>query len=99
MKLTFTPAPGSAYRVIAADDPQPEDSWADWVIDRHIAPPDVSATSQDGGCPTAGDPAAIPLPTPPAPAWPLPTCAAEPSSAHDPDFLGPLAPLCCPACP
>src|SRR3954462_2154960 len=99
MKLTFTPAPGSPYRVITADDPQPEESWADWVAEKRIAPSDVPATWQDGGCPIAGGPAAVPLSTPPVPASPLPSSAAEPSSAHHPDFLGPLASLCCPACP
>src|SRR3954471_15835470 len=99
MKLTFTPAPGSAYRVISADDPQPEESWADWVADKRIAPSDVPATSGDGRCPTAEDPASIPLPAPLAPASPLPSSAPEPPSAHVPDVPGPLAPLCCPACP
>src|SRR5215212_10539610 len=99
MKLTFTPAPESPYRVIAADDPQPEESWADWAPEKRIAPGDGTATSEDARCPTAGDPAATALPTPPAPATPLPSSAAEPPSAHAPDFPGPLAPLCSPACP
>src|SRR3954452_16164284 len=89
MKLTFTPAPGSPCRVIAADDPQPEESWADWVAEKRIAAADGTATSEDACCPTAGDPAATPLPS----------SVAEPPSAHAADFPGPLAPLCCPACP
>jgi transposase len=99
MKLTFTPAPESPYRVIAADDPQPEESWADWAPEKRIAAADGTATSEDARCPTAGDAAATALPTPPAPATPLPSSAAEPPSAHAADFPGPLAPLCCPACP
>src|SRR5262245_59085315 len=99
MKLTFTPAPESAYRVISADDPQPEESWADWAPDKRIAPSDVVATSEDCRCATAEDPASTPLPTPPASASPLPSSAPEPPSAHVPDFPGPLPALCCPACP
>jgi hypothetical protein len=99
MKLTFTPAPGSPYRVISADDPQPEESWADWVADKRIAPAEVPAPSGDCRCPTAEDPASTRLPAPLAPASPLPSSAPEPPSAPVPDVPGPLAPLCCPACP
>jgi transposase len=99
MKLTFTPAPGSPYRVISADDPQPEESWADWVADKRIAPAEAPAPSENCRCPTADDPASTRLPAPLAPASPLPSSAPEPPSAHVPDVPGPLAPLCCPTCP
>src|SRR4051794_23194359 len=99
MKLTFIPAPGSAYRVISADDPQPEESWAEWVPEKRIAPSDVPGTSDDCRCATADDPASASSPTPLAPASPLPATAPEPPSAPVPDFPGPLPPPCCPACP
>jgi transposase len=99
MKLTFTPAPGSPCRVIAADDPQPEGSWADGVADKRIAEPALPATKGDGRGAAVDDPGSAQLPPPLAPAVPLSPSAATPPGSHGPDFLGPLPGLCCPACP
>jgi transposase len=88
MKLTFTPAPGSPWRVIAADDPQPAGSWAE-------------ATPSLGSPPPSCDPAAHPpvgTASSDAPAAP-PDAAAPPSADNFPDFLGPLPRLSCSDCP
>src|SRR3954466_3906733 len=79
--------------------PQPEESWADWVAYKRIAPAEVPAPSGDCRCPTAEDSASTRLPAPLVPASPLPSSAPQTPSAHVPDVPGPLAPLCCPACP
>jgi transposase len=47
MKLTFIPEPGSPYRVISADDPQPAESWSDRAPNKRIAPPSAPMRSSD----------------------------------------------------
>ena len=81
MKLTFIPAPGSRYRVIAADDEQPEGSWAEGAKPA----PSVGPTPQ-------GTAAALPPPPPPAPpSLPAPPDSLPPLSCPDcpdrPQFL------------
>jgi transposase len=43
MKLTFIPGPDSPWRVIAADDEQPPESWAEWVTPPPSAQPAPAA--------------------------------------------------------
>jgi transposase len=100
MKLTFIPAPGSPYRVIAADDPQPAGSWSERVLACADSPPPtcVLAPSAPGATPS-GDPHA-PAATPPDTASDAVVDAAAPHAAANlPDFLGPLPPLSCSDCP
>jgi transposase len=99
MKLTFIPAPDSPYRVIAADDPQPEESWSPQAIHKRIAHP--SAPTVAANAPSAaGEHAASVLP-----AAPLSPSANEdfsdpsPAGTDAPDFLPPLPPGSCPHCP
>ncbi len=75
--------------MIAADDPQPEESWAHCVPDKRIAPADGSPPSLDCRCVTPDGPDSTPLPS----------SASQPPFALVPDFLGPLPPLGCPDCP
>src|SRR4051812_21672453 len=84
MKLTFIPAPGSPWRVIAADDPQPPESWAEW------APPQSSVAPAAPSPSVQGDAEATATPAPPA--------GPESSSASEPALLDPLPPLVCPDC-
>jgi transposase len=63
MKLTFIPAPGSPCRVIAADDEQPEGSWAEWATPSSAAPA-AQGTPSVALLPPAGE-------TPPAFTEPL----------------------------
>jgi transposase len=93
MKLTFIPAPDSPWRVISADDPQPEESWSPRAPDKRIAAP-LAPTGAEVP-PVVGEHAAAPLPGP---------CANEPPSeptpadTDDSDFLGPLPRGSCPNC-
>lgn len=100
MKLTFIPDPGSPCRVITADDPQPEESWRDKATEKNIAGLAERTTGGDCRCsvPEHGASASF-APAPPASALPQPSSAPLPCSSSLPDFLGPLAPLCCPDCP
>src|ERR1700722_17052347 len=62
MKLTFTPTPGSPCRVIAADDEQPEGSWAEWAKPSPTASGTTAAALSPPACET---PSAFPDPLPP----------------------------------
>jgi transposase len=100
MKLTFIPAPGSPCRVIAAADPQPEESWSPNAINKRIAPA-VALTPQADAASAAGEHGYTALPVAPSPG---PSAAEHPASSSPactdaPDFLKPLPPGCCPHCP
>jgi transposase len=100
VKLTFIPAPGSPCRVVAADDPQPEEAWSPQAPNKRIAPLPGPATQAYGPRTTAEHAAWAPPPTTP----PTPSPAEHPSdslpaSTHSPDFLEPLPPRSCPDCP
>ena len=81
MKLTFIPAPGSRCRVIAADDEQPEGSWAEGTKGAKPSPsagPTPQAT-------TAALPPPAPLsPSAPGDSLPLLSC---PDCPDRPQFL------------
>jgi transposase len=100
MELIFIPAPDSLARVIAADDPQPAESWSPQATHKRIAPavaPTTPATPADA---PAGRPAPSVLPA-------VPSCSSspehpsvpEPAGTVAPDFLEPLPPASCPHCP
>lgn len=100
MKLTFLPAPGSPCRVIAADDPQPEESWSPQATNKRIAPLPGPTPPADGPRTPAEHAASAPPPTTlpiPSPAEPL--SDSLPASTPSPDFLPPLPPPSCPDCP
>jgi transposase len=94
MKLTFIPGPDSPWRVIAAADPQPPESWAEWVVPSPAAQP---ATPSPSASPPAPPPSAQPAIE--APTASQPPADAGPASVSLPAFLGPLSPLSCSACP
>jgi len=99
MKLTFIPDPRSPCRVIAADDPQPEESWSPQAINKRIAPAPAPSNLADG--PTSADEhatAVLPAP-PPAPSAAEPPKDASLAAGEAADFLPPLPPGCCPDCP
>jgi transposase len=100
MKLTFIPDPGSPCRVLAADDPQPEEAWSSQAINKRIAPL-AASTTQGGAAPAAAEHAAAVLPAapPPGPSAAAPPSDSSPASAAAPDFLKPLPPGSCPHCP
>jgi transposase len=99
MKLTFIPAPGSPCRVIAADDPQPEESWSPQAVNIRIAHPPASIAAVDAP-PAAGQHAASVLPAaPPGPYPTEPPTDSLPACTDAPDFLKLLPPGCCPHCP
>src|SRR4051812_24442936 len=99
MKLTFTPAPDSPWRVITADDPQPEESWSAAATNKRVASSAAPATQANAPV-AALERAASDLPAPP----PGP-CATEhpsdpsPARADAADPLEPLPPGSCPHCP
>jgi transposase len=96
MKLSFIPAPDSPYRVISADDPQPEESWSPQVANKRIA----ASTTPTDVPPAAVEHAASVLPAAPLPgpsATKLPSDSSQ--ACTDPDFLKPLPPASCTACP
>jgi transposase len=98
MKLTFFPDPATPYRVIDADDPQPEESWSPQATNKRIAPPNAPTTQADA--PPAGDPATAVFPAaPPAPFATAPASDSSPAGTDAPDFLKPLPPGSCPHCP
>jgi transposase len=99
MKLTFIPAPGSPCRVIAADDPQPEESWSPQAVNKRIAPRGAPTTPADAP-PAVVEPAASVLPAvPPAPSAAEPPSDSSPACTDAPDFLKPLTLGSCPHCP
>ena len=99
MKLTFTPDPDTPYRVIAADDPQPEESWSPYATNKRIASPPAPAAAA-GTPPAAFEHAAAVLPaTPPGPAASADVSHSSPAGTDTPDFLKPLPPGSCPHCP
>lgn len=100
MKLTFTPAPGSPCRVIAADDPQPEESWSERATNKRIAPAAAETTQADASA-SAVEPGASVLPAgvSPGPCTPEHPSDSSPAGTDAPDFLKPLAPGSCPDCP
>jgi transposase len=100
MKLIFIPAPGSPYRVIAADDPQPEESWSPHATNKRIAPL-PAPTTQAEAPPAAVEHAASVLPAapPPGPSAAEPPSDSSPACTAAPDFLKPLPPGSCPHCP
>jgi transposase len=100
MNLTFIPAPGSPYRVISADDPQPEESWSPQAANKRIASP-AAPTTQADPPPAAVEHAASVLPAalPPGPTGAEHSLAPSPACTDAPDFLKPLPLGSCPHCP
>src|SRR5271156_557205 len=99
MNLTFIPDPDSPYRVIAADDPQPEESWSPQAVHKQIALPPAPTAAADAP-PAAGEHAASVLPAaPPGPAAAADSSDSSPAGTDAPDFLPPLPPGSCPHCP
>ncbi len=91
MKLTFTPAPGSPARVLAADDPQPQHSCSAQATNTTIAPQTPTTALADQAH----------TPDQPDDALPSTDGSSEPKTADndEPDFLEPLAAGSCPQCP
>jgi transposase len=99
MNLTFLPAPDSASRVIAADDPQAEESWSPQATNKRIAPA-VPPTPQGEARPAAVEhPTSAPPAAPPGPFGGEPPSDSAPAGTDAPDFLKPLPRGCCPHCP
>jgi transposase len=96
MKLTFIPDPDSRCRVIAADDPQPEESWSPQAANKRIALPPAPTAAADAP-PAAGKHATSVFPA--APPGPTATEDSSPAGMDAPDFLPPLPRGCCPHCP
>lgn len=100
MQLTFIPAPGSPCRVISADDPQPEESWAPHATDKRIAPPAGPTSPLGQPRPAvASAAAASPPSTLPSPSAVAAPGGCLPAATATPDFLAPLPPGSCPHCP
>jgi transposase len=100
MKLTFIPAPGSPCRVLAADDPQPEESWSPQATNKRIAPPPGPTTQADGPRAAAEHTgSAHPPTTLPGPSPTEHASDSLPAPTLSPDFLQPLPPRSCPDCP
>jgi transposase len=98
MKLTFIPDPDSPYRVISADDPQPEESWSPEAVHKRIALPPAPTAAADAPA-TAGEHAASVLPAvPPGPCATADSSDSSPAGTDAPDFLPPLPPGSCPHC-
>jgi transposase len=100
MELIFIPAPDSLARVIAADDPQPAESWSPAATNQRIAPPGAPTTPATPADAPAERPAPSVLPA-------MPSCSSSPEHPSAPapagtdaaDFLEPLPPASCPHCP
>ncbi len=100
MELKFIPAPDSLARVIAADDPQPEESWSPRATNKRIAPAPVPTTRADAPLAAVEHAAgALPAAPPPAPSATEPPPDSSPPCTDAPDFLKPLPPGSCPHCP
>jgi transposase len=99
MKLTFIPGPDSPCRVIAADDPQPEESWSPQAVHKRIAlPPAPTAATEAASA--AGEHAASVLPAAPPGPWATEDSSdSSPAGTDAPDFLKPLPRGSCPHCP
>src|SRR5258708_21305733 len=93
MKLTFIPGPDSPCRVIAAADPQPEESWSPQATNKRIASPAAPTTQ------AAAPPAAVAHATAVLPAATEHPSDSSPADTDAPDFLKPLAPGSCSHCP
>jgi transposase len=99
MNLTFIPGPDSPWRVIAADDPQPEESWSEQAVNKRIAPA-AAPTPPAAAPPAAGEHATAVLPAAlPGPSASEHPSASSPAGTEPPDFLGPLPPGSCLHCP
>ena len=94
MKMTFTPAPGSPWRVVKADDPQPAESWACDAPNKVIAPP--KSDLPEANTPCAGD--AGPGAASATSTVPTPCCTDAVAQPEVADFLDPLPPLSCSNC-
>jgi transposase len=99
MKLTFIPAPESPYRVISADDPQPEESWSKQATNKRIAPGAAPTTQADTPPVTTAHAASVLPAAPPGPCATEHPCDSSPAGTAAPDFLQPLPPGSCPHCP
>jgi transposase len=98
MKLTFIPGPDSPWRVISADDPQPEESWSPQAVHNRIALPPAPTAAANAPPPAGEHAASVPPAAPPGPFATEAPSDPSPAGTDAPDFLPPLPRGCCPHC-